>query len=500
MDDIQMKMAAKIGKGFVAPKRDGQLRLVDVAVDERQQEKMKQAVINDEGHDDFLAQVKKQRAQDSYFKRIYKINEGEKRLLVLAFGGCMVAGVIQPVFGILFSEMIFYTTENRAIFGVDYEQSVPGEENLLCGYVAIIAVALFLAIGLRFYAFGRLAQNVAFAMRVRLYRSILGKDLAFFEQEKHDVGYLVGVLQDDAELLNGASIEKLGPWVEGFCSIVAAIIIAAVFCPEQMIACVLCLPVLVVCSRTMWAYQKGLTRQATAFAGEAAQLSQEMIKNFRTVQSLGHEEEIIKKYEDYLAQNLTQTKRANLWTGLFFGIAEGLFIFTFAVLFLVGGYVIKSNPTKDNDWEYDASEIFIPIFATVFAGVQAGTSEFFGPDTAAAAEAAGRVFEILDYASPKNVDALAADEDPALRGADQVTGKIEFRDVWFRHPNNRAEFVLRGMSFVIEPNESVAFVGEFGSGKSTIASLLLRFYDPDFGEIFLDGENIQSYKLHDLRK
>ena len=74
-----MKMAAKLGKAFVKPKKDGQLRLVDIAVDEQQEEKMKQAVINDEGHDDFLAQVKKQRAKhaDDIYQKLIDLENPE---------------------------------------------------------------------------------------------------------------------------------------------------------------------------------------------------------------------------------------------------------------------------------------------------------------------------------------------------------------------------------------------------------------------------------------
>lgn len=79
-------------------------------------------------------------------------------------------------------------------------------------------------------------------------------------------------------------------------------------------------------------------------------------------------------------------------------------------------------------------------------------------------------------------------------------GKVEFRDVWFRYPTRKNEFVLRGLSMTINPNESVALVGESGCGKSTFVNLLMRFYDPDFGEILLDGVNIKEYNLHDLRR
>ena len=76
---------------------------------------------------------------------------------------------------------------------------------------------------------------------------------------------------------------------------------------------------------------------------------------------------------------------------------------------------------------------------------------------------------------------------------------IEFKNVWFRYPTRKEDFVLKGLNLKINPNEKVALVGESGCGKTTMINLLMRFYDPDLGEIFLDGENIKNYNLHDLR-
>ena len=79
-------------------------------------------------------------------------------------------------------------------------------------------------------------------------------------------------------------------------------------------------------------------------------------------------------------------------------------------------------------------------------------------------------------------------------------GRIEFRDVWFRYPTRTEEFVLRGMNLTIEEGETVALTGESGCGKSTFINLMMRFYDPNFGDIFLDGRNLKEYNIHDLRR
>jgi ATP-binding cassette subfamily B protein len=102
-----------------------------------------------------------------------------------------------------------------------------------------------------------------------------------------------------------------------------------------------------------------------------------------------------------------------------------------------------------------------------------------------------RIFEILD-----NQESLE-DTERGLPAA-TLRGEIEFKNVWFAY--NEEEWVLKDVSFHIQPGETAAFVGATGSGKSTIIGLMARFYDIQRGEILIDGIPIQAYNLKDLRR
>jgi len=82
----------------------------------------------------------------------------------------------------------------------------------------------------------------------------------------------------------------------------------------------------------------------------------------------------------------------------------------------------------------------------------------------------------------------------------KFVGKIEFHNVWFRYPTRKNDWVLRGLNLTINPCETVALVGESGCGKSTIVSLVMRFYDVDHGKITFDGVDIRDYNLKQLRQ
>jgi len=90
--------------------------------------------------------------------------------------------------------------------------------------------------------------------------------------------------------------------------------------------------------------------------------------------------------------------------------------------------------------------------------------------------------------------------DEAISVPESFKGVIEFKNVWFRYPSRKNEWVFKGLNLKINSDESVAIVGESGCGKSTLVNLILRFYDPCFGEVLIDGVNIKDYNLRELRK
>jgi ATP-binding cassette subfamily B protein len=108
-----------------------------------------------------------------------------------------------------------------------------------------------------------------------------------------------------------------------------------------------------------------------------------------------------------------------------------------------------------------------------------------------ASVSAQRIFEILD-----TKDGLEDLESGASLA--QIQGKIEFKNVWFSYTDDN--WVLKDISFTVQPGEMVAFVGATGSGKTTIMSILARFYDIQKGEILIDGVNIQQIPLKELRR
>ena len=127
-------------------------------------------------------------------------------------------------------------------------------------------------------------------------------------------------------------------------------------------------------------------------------------------------------------------------------------------------------------------------------------NKFFNPIQALAEQfdmlqrsfaSAEKIFTVLDKV-PEIVD------EPDAMELDHIEGKIEFRDVWFSYKPD--EWVLKGVSFTVEPGQTVAFVGSTGSGKTTILSLICRNYDIQKGEILIDGMDIRKIKIASLRK
>ena len=114
-----------------------------------------------------------------------------------------------------------------------------------------------------------------------------------------------------------------------------------------------------------------------------------------------------------------------------------------------------------------------------------------------ATKAGFSIFTYIDV--PSKINAVDIPEESVSINPETFKGAIELKNVWFRYPTRKNEWVFKGLNLKINPNESVAVVGESGSGKSTLVNLILRFYNPDHGEILIDGINAKNYNLKQLR-
>jgi len=200
-----------------------------------------------------------------------------------------------------------------------------------------------------------------------------------------------------------------------------------------------------------------------------------------------------RKMEDFLAksQKLEQAKKARMYVfGIFRPMVYMLFITSNLFLFYIGakGY-IQDTPFMG---QVITSQIMVSFYMYI--------SKFFNPIQTLAEQfdmlqksfaSAEKIFTILDMV-PEVVD----DEDAVE--LEEIRGEIEFKDVWFAY--KPGEWVLKGVSFHVEPRQTVAFVGSTGSGKTTILSLICRNYDIQKGQILIDGIDIRKIKIASLRK
>lgn len=134
--------------------------------------------------------------------------------------------------------------------------------------------------------------------------------------------------------------------------------------------------------------------------------------------------------------------------------------------------------------------MFIAMFCMLFGSFSAGQAMQFGPDIVKAKEAGMKVYAIIDR--PSKIDVMKEDQKNCKPlKVENFRGEIEFQDVWFRYPSRLNSWIFKGLNIKINPNESVAIVGESGQGKSTFINLILRFYDPEYGTVLIDGIDVR---------
>lgn len=370
---------------------------------------------------------------------------------------------------------------------VALDTAVPNRDlGMLGTLVAVYVGALFLAF-LAEYAQTLLTtwlgQRIMYDLRMEVFAHLQRLSLRYFD--RNPVGRLMTRVTNDVEALNEAFSSGI---VTVFGDVFTLVFILAAMLRLDWRLALVTFTVLPFVAAAAFLFRGLIRRAYRDIRVRLARINaflQEHVSGVRVVQLFGREPRVNARFAEINRDHLEANLRSITYYALFFPVIEVLTAVALALILWYGGV-----QTLGGEVTVGVVAAFLQYTRRFFRPIQ-DLSEKYNLLQGAMA-ASERIFELLD------TEPEVRDPDQPLRLPTPGRGEIEFRDVWFRYGPD-GEWVLRGVSFRAAPGERVAIVGATGAGKSTIINLLMRFYEPQRGEVLLDGVPIDRVKVDELR-
>ena len=352
-------------------------------------------------------------------------------------------------------------------------------------YFVLMMIATFALAIVQDVLLNVIGQRVMRDLRDQIFRKYQSIQVSFFD--KNPVGRLMTRLTSDVDSLNelftSGLVEVLGDVV----LIVGALWMMFYYNWKLALVSLFVVPLLVVA--TAW-FQRGSRIGFRAVRSKIARLNaftQEHLSGAQTVQLFNREEKALHQFDEINKAHLQANLDTIFYFAVFYPLVSLISAIGIATLIWYGGGLVIQQAIS-----LGTLVAFVQYTQKLWMPIQDISDKY--NILQAAVIASERVFKLLD-----TPDGITSPEKPATAVSTSINkGRIEFRDVWFAYKDE--DWILKDVSFVVEPGASIAFVGATGSGKTTITNLLMRFYDIQRGEIFLDGLNIKDWDLQKLRK
>jgi ATP-binding cassette, subfamily B, multidrug efflux pump len=361
--------------------------------------------------------------------------------------------------------------------------------------VLIISVVFFAVLVFDFLAqyiqiriMQRVGQQTMYDMRSAIFAHIQRLPMSYFD--RNPVGRLVTRVTTDVDALNDLFAAGVVTMINDF--FLLAVLAAYLFSIDHLLAldALAVLPFILVVTYFFRKFVRDANRRIRTAVASINSYLQEYISGMSIVQLFNREQKARADFGRRNHDNMLAWRDAILAFALFYPAVEILSVFAIALIYWSGGNRVLSGTLS-----LGILTAFTMYATRFFRPIQDLSEKFNILQSAMAASE--RIFKLLDEPAPA---ASSADAIPL----DAPRGEIEFRNVWFSYSAKpepaEDDWVLRDVSFRVAPGQTVAIVGHTGAGKTTIISLLLRFYDVQRGQILLDGIDIRKINIQDLRR
>ncbi len=346
----------------------------------------------------------------------------------------------------------------------------------------------FLAQYIQIRIMQRVGQQTMYDMRKQIFAHLQRLPMTYFD--KNPVGRLMTRVTTDVDALNDLFAAGVVTMINDFFLLVVMAVLLFRIDAKLALAAFAVLPFILLVTLLFRKFVRDANRRIRTAIARINSFLQEYISGMGVVQLFNREHKARQEFSKRNKDNMLAWRDAILAYALFYPAVEFLSFATIALIYWTGGLRILGNTLSLGVL------IAFTMYAQRFFRPIQDLSEKFNILQSAMA-ASERIFKLLD--EPVTIETNAdAQRLVSPRGA------VEFRDVWFSYRNvpepAEEDWILRDVSFRMEPGQTFAIVGHTGAGKTTLISLLLRFYDIQRGQILLDGIDIRLLNLQELRK
>ena len=414
----------------------------------------------------------------SLLKRVFRYASPYKRKFYLSLILAILLAVLAPV-----RPMLIQLTINLFIAAKDIDWVV---------WITIIQIVLLLVeSGFRFYfsfLTAWLGQNVINDLRKQVYKKILGLNLSQFD--KTPIGTLTTRSINDIESINEIFADGLIPIIADLLSIISILLVMFITDWKLTLICLAPFPFLIAAT---YLFKESVNKSFIRVRNAVASLNafvQEHLTGMQVVQAFAAEDKEFNKFNKINKEHRNANINAIFAYSVFFPVVEIVLAVSTGLLVWWGAtQAIKMNATDAADMS-GKIVAFLLYLGLLFRPLRVIADKFNVLQMGMIASE--RVFKVLD-----NEDYIQPSEKETYKPS-TVRGKIEFDHVSFSYTGD--EYVLKDISFIAQPGETIALVGHTGSGKTSIISLLNRLYHIQKGTIKIDDVPIEEYKLDTLRK
>ncbi|KAK6152369.1 hypothetical protein DH2020_015004 [Rehmannia glutinosa] len=417
------------------------------------------------------------------FRELFRFADGlDYFLMIIGTFGAIVHGSSLPLFLRFFADLVnsFGSNANNV-------DKMTQEVLKYAFYFLVVGAAIWASSWAEISCWMWTGERQSTKMRIKYLEAALNQDIEFFDTEVR-TSDVVFAINTDAVMVQDAISEKvLGNFLHYMATFVSGFVVGFTAVWQLALVTLAVVPLIAIIGAIHTITLAKLSGKSQEALAQAGNIAEQTIVQVRTVLAFVGESRALQAY----SAALKVSQRIGYRIGFSKGMGLGATYFTvfccYALLLWYGGYLVRHHFTN-------GGLAIATMFAVMIGGLALGQS---APSMAAFAKArvaAAKIFQIIDHKP-----GVERNNDSGLE-FELITGQLELKNVEFSYPSRPENRVLNNFSLIVPAGKTIALVGSSGSGKSTVVSLIERFYDPASGQVLLDGHDIKTLKLKWLRQ